>query len=106
MLTFAEKLSLRNSADANGRNESITGCMPFFFRLSTPKTILMILTSEGSTGFEHCALHAHRPRHCFTSFASLWPFSDWGKEDFCKSATLRDVHPFIIGLHSLSSELK
>jgi hypothetical protein len=80
--------------------------MPLFFRLSTPKTILMILTRKGATRFEYCALRAHGASHSFTSLAGLWAFCNWWEEHFGESTTFRNVHPLIIGLHSLSSELQ
>jgi hypothetical protein len=80
--------------------------MPFFFRLSTPKTILMIFTCEGATRFKHSTLGAHGSGHGFASFASLWSFCNWWEEHFSESTTLRNIHPLIIGLHSLGSELQ
>ena len=80
--------------------------MPFFFGLSTPKTILMILTCKGATRIEHRALCAHCSRHRLTSLASLWSFGNWWEEHFGESTTLGNVHPLIIGWHSLGSELQ
>ena len=69
-------LALRNGADANWRDEPIPGGMPFFFRLSTPKTILMILTRKGAACIEYCTLPAHCSCHFFATLASLRSFGN------------------------------
>jgi hypothetical protein len=66
----------------------------------------MILTRKGATRFEHRTLRAHCSSHGLTSFASLWTFCNWWEEHFGQTTTFRNVHPLIIGLQSLSSELQ
>lgn len=71
--------------------------MTLLLGLSTPETVLMVVTSEGSACVEHRALVTHRARHRLASLSGLWSLSDGREEDLSEAATLRSVHPGVIG---------